>query len=436
MKPLSALFVLSLLCAMLSLPQVVRADSTWTLDRCIQYAVENAPRLKANMKTAESAFAAAQESNANRWPTLGVTGTYSYSSETQKIEFEMPPIPGFTAPKMEFGDGNTYDFALAARIPVYSGGALREKSLADRYASQAVQWDARQDSLRLRYDVRRAYFNALGSEARADAARQSAGRLNRHLDELNGAKSIGTVSEESRIAALARLRQAEQAVLSAEAELRGARLALGNLLALPDVEIVPDGNVHIAVADSSLAPVEDDSRADIRAIQTRIEQNRHLTRGARGSLLPSLSGTAMYHYGKPGVNAIENEWMDYYTLGLSASWTIWDWKARTSKVRQARAAMNTLIDRKTELENSIRTRIGAAIILRRASAAAYGKAAERANLERKRLTMVEGRLRKGMASESEFLDAQDDLTAAETDLVSAATRLRIAETDLLYAAGY
>jgi hypothetical protein len=40
-----------------------------------------------------------------------------------------------------------------------------------------------------------------------------------------------------------------------------------------------------------------------------------------------------------------------------------------------------------------------------------------------------------MASESEYLDAQDDLSTAALDLAAATVRLRLAEADVLTASG-
>jgi len=412
-----------------------QADSCWTLDQCLRAAMENAPRLRASAQVVAGAQAAAREAVANRWPTLGVSGAYAYTSETQEIRMASP-VPGYVPPKIRFYNDNVYDLALTARVPIYAGGALREKAWADGLGQQAAAQDLRADSFKLASDVRRAYFNALGSEARVEAARQSARRLERHLQELTSAQNIGTVSEETRLMALSRLRQAEQAVLSAEADAQAARLALGNLVVQPGLEIHPAAELDAPIADSALTPLPLKSRVEVSAAQMRLDQSLRLTRAAQGALLPSLSGLAAYHYAKPGVNMTENEWMDYYTLNLTASWTLWDWQARSERVAQARAAARALEERKQDLVNALNTRYQIALSALRAAQAAQAKAAERMDIERRRLDLLDGRMQQGMASESEFLDSHDDLTAAETDLISATARLRLAEADLLLAAGY
>jgi outer membrane protein len=409
---------------------------SWSLNQCLDEALHNAPRLQVSQESAAAAKAAAEEGRVNRWPTFGITGAYGYTSETQQIEFPIQ-IPSFPSPKISFGDGNVYDLAATAKVPLFSGGALLEKSRADALAYEAARQDAAADTLKLIYDVRRAYFNALGADGRVNTAQLSVQRLQRHCDELNAAMAIGTVSKENGIAAASRLRQVESALILAEAEEHAAQLLLGSVVARPDEEIIPTGGLKDALVDTAqLMFVPSDERAEVAALEFRIRQSQQLVRVSGSALLPTLSGTAAYHYGKPGVSPAKNEWMDYYTLGLNASWTLWDWQSRAHRVDQSRAALRGLQARKRDLQNALQARYRSAVTALRSAWPIYLNAQERCTLEEQRLAMVERRLKQGMATESEYLDAHNDLSAAESDLAGATVRLRLAEVDVLNAAGY
>jgi outer membrane protein len=407
----------------------------WTLQRCLDEALRAAPRLEASRQTATAAEAAWKESAATRWPSVGLNSSYSYTSRTQKVDF--PTFaPGLPAMKLDFGDGNVYEMAAVAKVPLYAGGGLVEKARADASGFRAAWFDVAADSLKLLYDVRRAYFNALGAAARADAAHKSVKRLQRHLDDVAGQKKIGTASDEQRVAAESRLRQAEGQALLADAEAQAARLALGNLVSQPGFEIHPEGDLENSIDVPDSTALTYGARVEVQSASARIEQGYHLTKAARGAWLPSLSGTAAYHYAKPGVDMVKNKWMDYYTAGLSASWTLWDFQARSARVQQTTSSVRAAEARKTDLQNALQTREQTARDAREAARLADDKTAQRAALERQRSTMVEARYHNGLATESEYLDAQDDLTTAELDRVGAVVRLRLAEADLIYAAGY
>lgn len=413
-----------------------QADSVWTLERCIEQALRASPRLQAGRAVVAGAEAAADEANAMRWPTATLNGAYNYTSETMEFQVQGPPIPGYTPPTISFGDGNVYDAALQVRYPVYGGGAAAAKARAGTAGLRAARSELGVEHLTLLYDVRRAYYSALGAEAKAGAARQSVERLRRHLDEITAAAEAGAASDETRLTAEARLRQAEGAMLLADADVTKAQLALGGLLMEPGTAVIPHGLLNQPLFDERDVPPEAVPRPEIAALDSRVEQSEYLRRAARGVLLPSLSTAAAWHYAKPGVNLPQNEWMDYYTVGVTASWTLWDFRARTHRTRQAHAAVRQLAAKRDELQAAIETQQHTALTALHAARAARGKAFDRMELERQRLTLAEGRLRTGMASESEYLDAQDDFTAAQTELAAALVRVRLAEADVLLARGY
>jgi outer membrane protein len=412
-------------------------DSTaWTLERCLGTAVQNSPRLAASRQTVAGAQAASQETAASRLPTLGVNGTYSYTNKVQKLSIPLS-LPGFTPPNISFGDGNVYDLQAVVKAPIYAGGTLVESAKASRFGAQASRYDLATDSLSLLYNVRRAYYNALGAEARVDAAQTSAARLQRNLQTIIEGQKLGANSEENHIAALSRLRQAEEAVINSENQARAARLTLGSLVLEPGKEIIPAGDLNQPLVDSTaVSEVPLEARSEVASANARIEQSTHLTRASGGSLLPSLSGNAIYHYAKPGLDVTENKWMDYWSAGVTASWTLWDWNTRNYRIQQAHANRGALDERNQDLIASLQTRHQTALDALTAARQVKDKAAEHASLERQRLALVEGRLKLGAATETEYLDAQDDLAAAETDYASALAALRLAEADLLNASGY
>ena len=414
-------------------------DSTsWTLERCLGAAIQNSPRLAASRQTVAGAQAASDESAASRFPMLGVNGNYSYTNKVQEVNVPLTlPIPGFTPPSISFGNGNVYDVQAVVKAPIYMGGTLAENAQAGRFAAAASRYDLASDSLSLMYNVRRAYYNALGAEARVDAAQTSTARIQRNLQTIIEGQKLGANSEENHIAALSRLRQAEEAVVNARNQARAARLTLGGLVIEPGKEIIPAGDLNQPLVDSTaLAVVPLESRAEVASANARIEQSLHVTRASKGSLLPSLSGNAAYHYAKPGLDVTENKWMDYWSAGVTASWTLWDWNTRKHHIQQAQANRVALEDRKQDLITSLETRQQTALDALAAAREVKGKASEHASLERQRLALVEGRLKLGAATETEYLDAQDDLAAAETDYASALAALRLAEADLLNASGY
>jgi multidrug efflux system outer membrane protein len=429
-KPYQPLIILALLC--LATPSPAEIAATYSLGQSLSEGILQSTQLRAQAQQLAAARAGAREARASRLPRIDASGTYNYTSTVPKFDITLPPPVNQTFSRT-IGDGNMYDFNVGAHAVLYSGGSLVERQHAARSGAEAARQDLMVDSLQLSWTIRRTFFNAMNTAKREDIARQSVSRLNRHLTELKGAKEIGMASEEMIIQTESRLRQAEALAINAAADARAARLALGDVVGRPGEEIAPADELDTPL--SGLETTDIEKRADLGAINARINQSGYRVKAARGSYLPMLSAQAMYHYAKPGVDQFTNEWMDYGTVGVNLTWTLWDWNSRRYQVDQTRAGMNALKSQRDQLLRSVQTRMATAEQNVSAAKDALVKSTEHRELEQRRFQLVQGRYQVGASSESEFLDAQDDLTVAQLDQATSTVRLRLAEADWIYAAG-
>lgn len=406
----------------------------WTLERCEREAFKTSHDLRASVFRVEGSEATAREARAVRWPALAVEGSYTRVSETMSLD--LPPFGVFDPPEIEFGDGKTYDFHVALNAPLFTGGALRSRARAEEAALRAARCDLASDSLSLVHEVRRAYFAALGAEAEARVARVVESRLRRHLEELDAAVAVGALSEEARIQSLAHFREAQQERIGAEARAKAERLALGRWVGHPGEEVRPSRDLDEPLLDSN-GPWDGaiDARPDLSALAERIRQSEALVSAARAAFLPTVSAQLSYHHARPGIDPVANEWMQYGSGGIVLSWSLWEWGARSHRIRQARAAGRALEEQHSQLRDVLRTRLEVARVGLASAMERMEKATDRVELERRRLDLVKGRYRAAAASESERLDAEDDLAAAEIGLAAAVVRLRLAEAELLYVLG-
>ena len=155
----------------------------------------------------------------------------------------------------------------------------------------------------------------------------------------------------------------------------------------------------------------------------------------RGGLWPRVGADLRGHYGRPGVDVFANDWTPYATAAVSLDWPLWDAGARTSAASQAAARARQTAARRDDVTDAVTAAHAAARVELAAAIAAEALANERVELTQRILDMVAGRLAAAAATESEYLDSQDDLTAAQTDLALARTRVRLAEATLLWTVG-
>ncbi|HOX24344.1 MAG TPA: TolC family protein [Candidatus Krumholzibacteria bacterium] len=406
--------------------------TTLDLATCLDLARAHAPRLREATAVEEQAAAASREARARRAPTVSLGASYRYTSEVMEQHFELGPY----SRSLEFGDGHAADLNVGVNAPLFTGGELRRQSEAAAAGVEAAAQRAAATGLDVARDVRAAFYIALGRESQAAASRLAVERLQRHVGEVAGTVDAGAATEESRLRALARLREAEQLGVRLVAARDSAAVALGRLVGSPDVAVTPAGELtESLLTGGDLSPARVAERPDLVALAREEERQTLLAEAQRGRLWPRVGADVRAHYGRPGVDLIANEWTPYATAAVSLDWPLWDDGARTAAASQLAALARQAAARRAEAADALAAAHAAARIELDAAVAAETLAGERVELARRILDLVGGRLRAAAATESEFLDTQDDLTAAELDLALARTRVRLAEAVLLWTVG-
>lgn len=410
------------------------------LAACLAAARAHAPRLAELQALQDEAVALAAETSAQRRPSLGLGGTYRYTSQTMESELSLGP--GLPAKTLTFGDGHAADLKLGLALPLYTGGELGRTFDAATAGAKAAGWRSAAATLDLDLKVRRAFFAALGRQARCDAAGLAEARLGRHLEQIEGAIAAGTAAEEARLRAVARLWQAQERRIQAEAARDSAGIVLGVLLGHPATVVLPAGDLQAPlIRTEDPAPGEPDGlqglegRPEVQAIEQERARQDFLADAARGRLRPRLVGDVALHYGRPGVDQLANDWMGYATAGLSLEWSLWDGGGRSQRVAQARARARQAESRLQDAAESIHSAHAVAVRDLDAARRETASVEERAVITRRLLEFVKMRYEQADATQSEYLDAEDDLAAVEFELALARTRLRLCEAVLLRTLG-
>ena len=411
----------------------VSESGEWTLGACTRAALDASPRLAEASAQTRAAWSETKAARAERWPHLILRGGYEYVSETMQMPLG-DLVPGLSA--IELGTHHAYDLRLGAEVALYTGGALSGHIAAQEATARAHHHEQCADTLLVLHEVRSGFFEALAAEAQVQAAQVAERRLDRHIQELGRLIAAGASSEEARIQAVARLRKAQIRHAEARAATRAAQLELGRRIGRPGAEIHPVGPLETSLlspefsAETTMARAPE--RPELHALAERVAQSQARTDVAQAAYLPKIVAQAAVHEGRPGVDPIADDWMSFATAGVMLEWPLWEWGARSGRVEQARAAEREAQARYDELRDRLVQAQALARVRWETAHEQARMAQERRDLERNRLDLVKGRYANGAATESERLDAEDDLAEAESAWTAALARVRLAEVELLH----
>jgi outer membrane protein TolC len=406
------------------------------LSACLAAARQEAPRRLEAAALQTQAAAAAREVAAATWPLVSVAATGRYTSEVMERALGIGPA----APVLRFGDGRAADLTLGAAVPLYTGGEIdRQHQAASLAVVAATQRQAAVD-VDIARDTRCAYCLSLGRQAQLRAARLAVERLERHGSELTQATLVGGATEEARLRLLIRLREAQGRQVQAAAALDSAGLALGRLVGRPGAIVVADGGLEasllstIAAADLGVDRVHE--RPDVAAALAEVGRQEALVQAVQARFGPRVAAEMRGHYGRPGVDQIANDWTPYLTAGLVLDWPLWDAGARREQLGQARARVALARARGNELLRTLLAAHATAAVELAAATRAADLAREQEELQARLCDLVRVRLHGAAATQSEYLDAAEELAAAQVGAALAWTRVRLAEAVLLWTLGY
>ena len=225
--------------------------------------------------------------------------------------------------------------------------------------------------------------------------------------------------------------EAEQALLEAEVILGDAAANLAYLMGRErDAMLRADLDPEVAVPPVPEAIAEiSEERVDLQGRRSAIEATELQRRGIWWGLAPTLSFQVQQQLGP---STLFNPDGATFTMGLQASWNLYDGGARYARVDQAVARIR---EQELQLEQELRranTQREQALRQWRQAEAAIAVAQEQVEVARETFEMVSARFESGLATSLEVSDASQELLRAELRLNQIRLQSRLAEVQYRY----
>ncbi|MBR9974839.1 MAG: TolC family protein [Bacteroidetes bacterium] len=417
-------------------PSLLHAQRLLTLEEARSAATRNAEELaiaRLGVTQAERGVAAAR---AQRLPRLDLNASYTHVSETASIDFS---IPGVLSRSFSFGDGNVYDASLTASVPLFTGFRLQGMLHLQETQRGIAQRQLQGSEVTMHNRVTAAYLRAqfvLRTRVIYDGQLTYLGVQLAVLKQLYAQGQIipyDTLLLSTRVSAL-RVERAE-----AESAYRNALIGIADLTGLPadfqvDDKLAPQPALSAADADA-LLDLAMAQRTDLAALRESISAGEHRVRLEKASLLPSLSAFASARYGRPGVDQIANEWMPYYTAGMALQWNLWSWGGDHARIEQQEIALQEQQLRRDRLKRQIGSSIRSLLNDLRVIDQTRGMLDEQLAQEHAKRDLLEARLRQGLSTATELVDAETALTTALLRREQSDIQYRLKLTELANAIG-
>jgi len=307
-----SLFISSLILVFGFMPHSAETDSI-SLSDCYELAYENYPTADKielqkkitdlNVRIAHTAY----------YPDVQLSGRVSYQSEVTEF-----PIPGGTGAPTVSKD--QYEAALSINQPIYNGGATGIRKDLERTKGDQDITATKVELHQVRTQVDQVYFGILLSHQQGKSNELMIQTLRQQLKTIRARVSNGVLLPRQQHILEAELLKAEQDSVSIQSnilagyrvlsEITGREIGSRTSLLLPQVE-----------ADyKELQP----RRPEYQLFETRRDLLAQQEKLNSTQKLPGISAFGTAAYGRPGLNFLNDDFHDYYIVGLRLRWNIRD----------------------------------------------------------------------------------------------------------------
>ena len=392
-----------------------------TLEQTMAAALRNSDRY-------QTAFALYRQAQEKQYaiqraylPLLKYDYTYKYVSEVSSLKTSIMDV--------DFGSKDTYDNGFTVNWLVFDGFGREAKLTAAEINTGLAETEVKNVQRAVVYSALRQYTSIVQLRMQQEAVQADCSRI---------------ITERNRVQHLVAQGQAIPLdVLSLDLQINGYNQ---QLLALKKQEATLQDNLQDDVGPVTVVTFSPVVREEIPKLllanttdwQKIVLQERLSTVNeiaAAADFYPDVSVYGSTRRGKPGVDQIKDKWMSYQTAGVGVQWLLWDWGGRLAESAAQKAATEAIVSQKREIKKRINTGyINACreyVLQQQQLKLCYAAR----DLAQKRVALFAARYVQGLVSTTDFIQAQQDYSAACLKAIDCRYAVYLKALELDYVSG-
>lgn len=401
----------------------------YTLDACLRIGLERSVTALNAGRDQAIARATVTQARSQALPQLTAAGSYRRLDELQTIDLG--------GESMSMGTLDNYSVDLKASQLLFSGGKVGAAIEAAKLARGYADWKRADVETALVRDIRTGFYDLLLAKAMVKVKEESVQQIERLVDQTDQKFKNGRASEFDLLSARVRLANERPELIRARNVLAVALEGYKRLINVDDAGFDVEGTLEVPAVEASLEALCQQAllnRPALKEMEAGVALREQDMAAAKSGYYPTLSAYYLYNGANSyGFVSYEDDWQWHWSVGVVASWSLWDSGLTYGAVKEKRLelakARATLDDTRKGITLEIKQ---ATLDLQRARETIE---AGRGNVQmaEKALAISQSRLDSGLATYLEFTDANQALREAQLSLslalrdsMAAAARLRYA----------
>ncbi len=412
---------ITLTLAALALAGSVRAEQGWTLDQCIDYAIQNNIQIRQSDIAAQTREVDLNSARSNRLPDLSASASQNWSfGRSLTID-------------NTYANTNTAStsFSIGTGVTLFAGGRISGNIENAKLGLDAAKSDLERMKDDVRVQVAESFIQIVYNQSILEVALNQVTIDSMQVERLTALAAIGKASSAEVSSQKATLAQSRLAVTQAQNNLSMSKLTLTQLLELP----TPDGfeiiqpeadDMEFSMPDSpeDIYAQALDIKPAIKSEEIRLQQANNSIDIAKGSYYPTLSlnagaGTGYYTSSNRTADGFGSQIKNNFgpQVGLSLNIPIF---SRNSNRNSVRTAQLNQMNQEMQLDNvkkQLYKEIQQAYYNAVASKTRYESSQEVQTSAQESFELVQAKYEGGKASITEFNESKNRLITAQADVI-------------------
>lgn len=420
----------------LLLASVARAIPAYSLEECLELAARQNPNVISAGKSVDTAHAVVIQARSGVLPSLSTSGYY------QRREQSVASNGG------TIGNIRPDDYAADVRIvqSLFSSGAVRNR-IAAALLGERIAGLERQAALDLvAQGVREAFYVTLASEQSIGVRQQAVDLLGSQLKDQRDRLAAGSVGQVNVNRAQVSLANEQPSLLAARTAVRTSYVTLSQVLGIAyarDAVAAPftvRGTLEYRPFTMSLEECLGRAtamRPEMEARKLALDVLKRQIVVEKAGTRPQVSAFAAYDvYSQPSQLAVKDHFSGY-TVGLAASWTIFDGFATLGRVRGLRAQQGEAEAQLVATRLQVETDVRVAFDQLRTAESTLRPLGQNIALANETLGLTTRNFDAGLNTQLDVLQGRVDLTRSQTNELNGrlAYNLALARLERAMAAG-
>lgn len=429
MKPIVSLIGAAL---MLFVFTGAKAQQTWSLQKCIDYALENNIQVKQQVLNTEYYTNQRNQARYNRLPNLNanVSNNMNYgrtlSSENTYLDI----------------NSNSTSGSLSSNITLWNGFVLNNSIKMAEMDLRASLEDMRKAKDDIMLNIAAAYLEILFADELVSVAEQVVRITQLQIDRTTKLVEAGSLARGSLLEIEAQFAREELNVVNAKNRLQLAYLNLYQFLDLPSTEsfkiekpVLPEISANLTLINSmDVFRNAVETKPAVKSAEFRLESARQQLKIAKGNLMPSLSFGGNYYnmfnnkyeypappYGPGGMIPFKEQFKSNqrYGFGASLNIPIFNRYQGQTQVKNSKIQVENYELQLQSTKNLLRKDIEQAYTNALAAFKRYVANQKAVESSTEAFRYTEEKFNVGMINSVEYNQTKNNLTTAQSDLLQA-----------------